>query len=150
MPAFPSHLDLCVADPSRSIRFYAALLETLGYRRWQESDPDWQEPDPTRAAWALTYLDGSVFGIDLRPATSRLAERYDAYAPGPHHLALQAESDEQVDEVHGAMVAIGAEVADAPTEYGGQMGYGHHYYAVFFLDPDGFKVEVVHARGFNS
>jgi hypothetical protein len=48
------------------------------------------------------------------------------------------------------MVLIGAEVLDAPSQYGGQQGYGEYYYAAFFADPDKFKVEVVHARGLDK
>jgi hypothetical protein len=32
---------------------------------------------------------------------------------------------------------------DAPAEYGGQPGYGDHYYALFVEDPDGVKLEIV-------
>ena len=46
----------------------------------------------------------------------------------------------QVDRVHELLVALGADVLDAPAEY----DYNPGYYAVFFRDPDGFKLEVVH------
>lgn len=36
----------------------------------------------------------------------------------------------------------GGEVLDAPAEYGGLSGYGKRYYAAFFADPDGVKLEV--------
>jgi len=38
-------------------------------------------------------------------------------------------------------VAAGAKILDAPAEY----GYTSGYYAVFFADPDGLKLEVCHA-----
>jgi len=41
------------------------------------------------------------------------------------------------------MVAINAEVLDDPTDYSGRAGYAQGYYAVFFADPDGQKIEVV-------
>jgi hypothetical protein len=37
----------------------------------------------------------------------------------------------------------------SPTEYGGKPGYGKQYYAVFFADPDGVKLEVCFVRGAN-
>jgi glyoxylase I family protein len=37
-----------------------------------------------------------------------------------------------------------AEVIDAPAEY----DYLPGYYAVYFLDPDGMKLEVAHTPGF--
>jgi hypothetical protein len=70
--------------------------------------------------------------------------KYDRYAPGPHHLAFHAESREVVDAVHRAMLAADATVLDPPTDYGGQPGYAEGYYAVFFADPDGIKLEVAH------
>jgi glyoxylase I family protein len=50
----------------------------------------------------------------------------------------------KVDQVHAAMLAAGAEVLDAPADYSGQPGYGQGYYAAFYADPDGMKVEVVY------
>jgi glyoxylase I family protein len=42
------------------------------------------------------------------------------------------------------MLAAGAEVLDAPADYSGQSGYNQGYYAAFYSDPDGVKLEVVH------
>ena len=143
-----SHIDFSVGDPPRSIAFYDALLPALGYRRVRPDAPEWQEPAPTRAAWGIRYPDDTTFEVDLRPAReARLDERYDRHRPGPHHLAFQVEGDRAVDDLYRAMQAAGAEVLDPPHQYGGQPGYGEHYYAVFFADPDGFKIEVVHAAG---
>ncbi len=141
---FLSHLDMSVGFPARSIPFYEALLTTLGYLRWREPDDAWQEPNPTRAAWGVAYPDGTTFGIDLRPARADSRDRkYDRFEPGPHHVAFQAADRATVDRVHRAMGALGAEVLDAPMDYGGQVGYGDSYYAVFFADPDNVKLEVV-------
>ncbi|MCZ6888470.1 MAG: VOC family protein [Gammaproteobacteria bacterium] len=143
---FLSHIDFSVAYPQKSIRFYDALLTALGYTRWRSEDPEWCEPDPTRAAWGVRYADGSAFGIDLRPARMNSRDRrYDRGEPGPHHMAFQVDDDAQIDRIHEVMRAVGADVLDPPADYGGQQGYGEHYYAVFFADPDGFKVEVVSA-----
>jgi glyoxylase I family protein len=59
-------------------------------------------------------------------------------------------SADPTDHVYEIMVKTGAEVLDEPRDYGGKPGYGRHYYAVFFSDPDGFKIEVVHAEAFNG
>ena len=48
-----------------------------------------------------------------------------------------------LDRVHERVVAAGGTVLDAPVEYTGP-AYGGGYYAVFFADPDGLKLEVVH------
>ena len=53
-----------------------------------------------------------------------------------------AESREDVDRLHELLVKIGANVLDLPGEY-----YEGGYYAVFFADPDGLKLEYVHLPG---
>ena len=50
------------------------------------------------------------------------------------------------DRIGGAeaMLAAGATVLDAPADYTGQRGYSRGYYAAFYADPDGIKIEVAH------
>jgi catechol 2,3-dioxygenase-like lactoylglutathione lyase family enzyme len=67
----------------------------------------------------------------------------DRYRVGLHHLALAAPSRAIVDERHEWLVSAGAEIESTPREY----GYGPGYYAVFFYDPDGIKLEIVHVPG---
>ena len=139
-----AHIDLSVGYPERSIPFYDALLTALGYTRWRSAAAAWQEPHPTRAAWGIRYADGSSFGIDLRPARESSRDRkYDRFEPGPHHTAFRADDAATVDAVYEVMRSFGAKVLDRPADYGGQPGYGDDYYAVFFEDPDGYKLEVV-------
>jgi catechol 2,3-dioxygenase-like lactoylglutathione lyase family enzyme len=140
-----AHVDLSIGHPERSIPFYAAFFGALGFRRLQLALPEWREPNPTRATWDVEYAGGARFEVDLRPArTESRDRRYDRFEPGPHHLAFHAASREVVDRVHRALVAIGATVLDPPADYSGQLGYGDGYYAAFFADPDGVKLEVVH------
>ena len=95
-----SHLDLSVGDPDRSIPFYAALLEGIGFIRFPSQEPGWTGDEPQRAAWFIRYSDGSFFGVDLRPSEEeKRDQRYDRYAPGPHHLAFHAENRKVVDRV---------------------------------------------------
>ena len=51
-----------------------------------------------------------------------------------------ADSREVVDRAHAVAAAAGAEILDPPQEFDYEPGY----YATFFRDPDGFKLEVVH------
>ncbi|HSJ96709.1 MAG TPA: VOC family protein [Myxococcota bacterium] len=140
-----AHVDLSVGRPERSIPFYAAFFEALGYRRRDVALPEWQGPSPSRATWTLRHPGGAHFEVDLRPARAESRDRrYDRYAPGPHHLAFHAESREVVLRVHRAMLAAGAAVLDPPADYGGQPGYDDGYYAAFYADPDGLKLELVH------
>jgi len=140
-----AHVDISVGYPDRSIPFYAAFLEALGYRRCDVAMPEWQGPRPSRATWGLIYPSGARFDVEIRPARPASSDReYDRYEPGPHHLAFHAESREVVQRVHEEMRKIGATVLDPPVDYTGQPGYDEGYYAAFFADPDGVKLEVAH------
>jgi len=56
-------------------------------------------------------------------------------------VAFQAASRDDVDALHARLVERGVRVLDAPAEY---PRYAPGYYAVFFSDPDGLKLELVH------
>lgn len=75
---------------------------------------------------------------------------HDRYAPGLHHLAFHVESRAAVDAIHAEVAAAGGSVLDAPAGYTGQAGYTDGYYAVFFADPDGIKLEVVYEPRTNA
>ena len=145
-----SHIDISVGYPEKSIPFYNALLTSIGYRRWAVDQPEWSGENPRRATWSIKSADGSRFGIEVRPArTASRDTSYDRYEPGPHHIAFHADSEATVNRVHEAVVKIGGEVLDPPTEYGGHPAYGEQYYAVFFADPDGVKLEVCFIKAAN-
>jgi catechol 2,3-dioxygenase-like lactoylglutathione lyase family enzyme len=140
-----SHIDLSVADPDRSIPFYAAFFEALGFHRFRSDHPEFAGDRPRRAAWFLPYPGGGIFGVEVRPASPESrSQAHDRYAPGLHHLAFHAESPAAVDEIHAKVVAAAGTVLDPPADYSGREGYGKGYYAAFFADPDGIKLEVVY------
>ncbi len=142
-----SHIDISVGYPTRSIPFYDAFFTSLGYRRWIVDNPAWSDELPERATWSIRNSDGSTFAVEVRPSRSESRDRrYDRYEPGPHHLAFHAGNEAAVDRVYKAVVAAGGEVLDAPKDYGGDPAYGEQYYAVFFADPDGVKLEVCYVR----
>jgi catechol 2,3-dioxygenase-like lactoylglutathione lyase family enzyme len=70
-------------------------------------------------------------------------EPFRLYAPGLHHLALAVESHGDVDAAHAAAARAGVEILHAPRLW---PEYHPDYYATFFLDPDGFRIEVAAAR----
>jgi glyoxylase I family protein len=127
------HLDLTVKDPWASRAFYDAVLGFLGYRMVKE--------DARGFDWDLRTPVGFT-SIGVMKATGDGANRrHDRYSPGLHHIAWTAESRADVDRLHTLLIEIGATVLDAPAEY---PQYGAGYYAVFFADPDGLKLEFVH------
>jgi catechol 2,3-dioxygenase-like lactoylglutathione lyase family enzyme len=85
-------------------------------------------------------VTGAILG--LRDAETRYREeRAERARPGLHHLALKARDRATVDELHAHLVSAGHTVLDPPAFY---PQYGTPYYALFFADPDGTKLEVVH------
>jgi glyoxylase I family protein len=125
------HFDLVVSDLDRSLDFYRALLEPLGYTRASEIVGERDE--------RVVYLGGSgMVSVSLRAAPTR--GRYDRYRVGIHHVAFEAPSREIVDERLRWARGQGVEIESDPTEY----DYSPGYYAGFFHDPDGIKLEIVH------
>jgi glyoxylase I family protein len=128
-----SHVDLTVADLKSSVEFYDRVLGRLGYRRLDDAGAG-------APCWGISDAGGGFFTIALKPARPESETiRHDRYSPGLHHLAFHADSREDVDAFYGFLLDIGATVLDAPAEY----DYTPGYYAVFFADPDGIKLEVV-------
>ena len=129
------HLDLTVREPEQVFAFYDAVLSALGYRLERKSERgfDWNLQSPL-GVHSIGVVKASVLG----------AERaHDRYSPGLHHVAWGVESREEVDRIYELVQRIGAEVLDAPADYP-QYNNGGGYYAVFFADPDGLKLECVH------
>ena len=124
------HVDLVVSSTERSLPFYRELLGPLGYTRIGEVEGERGE--------TIWYLGGAGCAVGLRQAQSEGTT--DRYRVGLHHVAFNASSRELVDERHEWLVEVGATIESAPREY----GYIPGYYAVFFYDPDGIKLEIVH------
>jgi catechol 2,3-dioxygenase-like lactoylglutathione lyase family enzyme len=128
------HFDLVVSDLDRSLEFYRGLLAPLGYTRAGDIAGERGE--------RVVYLGGSeAVPVSLREAQTPGA--HDRYRVGIHHVAFEAPSREVVDERLSWARAHGAEIENDPKEY----GYMPGYYAGFFYDPDGIKLEVVHVPG---
>ena len=59
---------------------------------------------------------------------------------GYHHYAFELAERTQVDELHAFLQTQKVEIVDPPAAY---PSYGEGYYAVFFLDPDGLRLEAM-------
>ena len=129
-----NHLRLSVRDAAAAEAFYDPWLRLLGYEQVPRDDGG--------RAWGRRDPAGGMQWLILTPCAPehRAAPPHDLTAPGFHHLALNAADRAQVDAVHALLRDRAAEILDAPAEYDHEPGY----YAVFFRDPDGFKLEVVH------
>jgi glyoxylase I family protein len=139
-PSKFSHVDLVVSDIDRSLDFYRGLLGPLGWNRMSEVEGERGE--------TIHYISQegpgvAALGLRQRPADAP-GHGYDRYAIGLHHLCLDAPSREAVDERAGWLRESGATIESGPEAY----EYTPGYYAVFFYDPDGIKLELLHRPGY--
>ena len=126
------HVDLTVLDPERSRSFSESVLGFMGYRR--------VSADARGYDFDLEQRDGGFCSIGLvRAQSNGRKRRHNRHSPGLHHLAWSAESRDDVNQLHELLLGIGASILDAPAEY---PEYGAGYYAVFFADPSGNRLEV--------
>jgi len=121
------HIYLSVTDFQRSEAFYDLVMEALGLRKG----------DKAIAGEPHAHYVCPAFQLSIRPARS--TEPFDAYRSGLHHLCFQAESPEAVDDCHRILAALGLSPT-APARY---PEYNPEYYATFFEDPDGIRLEIV-------
>ncbi len=125
------HLYIAVSDLTRSEIFYdQVLLEILGFRKNRFTlggDPHVQ------------YFNRH-FGYVLRP--SRSAAAHDSYAPGLHHFCLRVDSADDVATVAAQLRGSGIEASQVKL----YPEYAPDYWATFFTDPDGIRLEVTNYR----
>jgi catechol 2,3-dioxygenase-like lactoylglutathione lyase family enzyme len=119
------HFDVTVRDLAHSTAFYDRVLPAMGFRRSHDV--------PEGPIW-----EGERLEIGLVEA--RGAGTHDRFTPGLHHLAFAAPTRDAVDTFHRLLRDLGAVILDPPAEY---PQYAPGYYAVFFADPDGLKLEYV-------
>jgi len=124
------HVDLVVSSIERSLPFYRELLGPLGWHGIGEVEGERGE--------TIWYLTGRETSLGLREAQSESGP-VDRYTPGLHHLAFEVASRAVVDERAQWLVSAGAVFESEPQEY----TYLPGYYAVFFYDPDGIKLEIL-------
>lgn len=125
------HIYLTVSDLRRSEVFYDQVLcKTLGFRK-----NSFALGDDTH----IQYFNRH-FGYVLRP--SRTATPHNPYAPGLHHLCLRVESAADVATVAAELRAAGIEASEARR----YPEYAEDYWATFFADPDGIRLEVSNYR----
>lgn len=124
------HIYLTVSDMERSEKFYDVVMEILGFRK-SRFQIDGEKH--------IQFYNRHI-GIVLRPA--RVASQHNPYAPGLHHLCLKVEGEKEVQEVARMLNERGMSVS-VPKHY---TEYAPDYFAVFFSDPDGIRLEITNYR----
>jgi catechol 2,3-dioxygenase-like lactoylglutathione lyase family enzyme len=118
------HLVVRVSDYEKSKQFYSKLFTFLGFDISDEYDD------------AIGWTNGKT-RFWIGPADeARRQRKYRVGDVGFHHYAFQLRSRKDVDELQAFLTdELGATIVDPAGEY------YDDYYAVFFLDPDGLKLE---------
>lgn len=117
------HISVRVSDFARSKAFYGELFKFLGFKLLDEYDD------------AVGWTNGKTrYWIGQADAQGR------KYKPrigdvGWHHVGFELRSRKDVDALQAFLKRLGATIVDKADEY------YDDYYAVFFLDPDGLKLE---------
>jgi len=118
------HLVLTVSDFARSKEFYDKLLRFLGFKRKYDY--------PDMVGWSNGK---TLFWIAAADAQGR-KRKYRKGDIGFHHYAFELSSRDDVDELGAFLEKNAMTVLDPPGKY-----YGRNYYAVYFADLDGMKLE---------
>ncbi|KAF9369369.1 hypothetical protein CPB97_003645 [Podila verticillata] len=130
-----NHVNLSCSDMAKSRSLYKFLLvDLMGYKEIPE------EP------YGITYSRTTGEMIFISPGNNNSHHKSN---PGLHHLAFSVGTHEEIDEFNSKIVDFygshkdHGQILDAPALY---PQYGPHYYAVFFTDPDGVKLELAFSK----
>lgn len=119
------HLIISVSG-RKSKLFYNDLFRVLKWKRVYED------------AQAAGYSDG-IFTFWIVPAEKKSKHQFKGV--GFHHFSIRVPRRQDVDRMFTWCKRKKIKVVDAPAAY---PQYNKNYYAVFFLDPDGLKLEVTY------
>jgi glyoxylase I family protein len=125
------HIYLSVSDLRRSEEFYDRVMTTLGFRK---------NTFKNEGDHHIQYYNRH-FGFVLRPARS-VTFKHDDLSPGLHHFCFRVADSATVD-------AIARQFADAGVAFTSPQLYPEYaadYYALFFSDPDGIRLEITNYR----
>jgi len=120
------HLVIRVKDFERSKAFYDIVLGFLGFKRkYTYGDT---------AGWSNGK---TLFWIGEADAEGKKRPHRTGNI-GFHHYAFELSSRRDVDGLYEVLKQHKINIVDPPADY---PDYGEGYYAVFFTDPDGLKLE---------
>jgi catechol 2,3-dioxygenase-like lactoylglutathione lyase family enzyme len=117
------HLVVSVGDFDKSKAFYAPLMAFLGF--------DVEAEYEGMMGWANGK---TLFWIAAADAEGK-KHKYRKGDIGFHHYAFRLRSRKDVDALQAFLESQGVRIVDPAGEY------YDDYYATFFLDPDGMKLE---------
>ncbi len=125
------HVFVAVRDLRSSEEFYDRVMGVFGFRKWEV--PIGGDPH-------VVYYNRQ-FVYSLRPAREGTLD-HDPYAPGMHHFCFRVVDEAAVDRAARELTIAGI-AATEPRYY---PEYAPDYYATFFEDPDGVRLEIMNLR----
>lgn len=117
------HLDLRVGDMKAALAFYSQLLPALGFGQYHQGGD-----------WSVFRSEGKY---PSRPWVA-LTEQ-PAHGPNENRISFWAKSRQEVDRLSALVRSAGGVIESGPREC---LDYSPTYYAVFFEDPSGNKLEI--------
>jgi len=125
------HIYISVSNLEQAERFYDKVMSLLGFRKG--TLPINSEPH--------RHYYNRYFNYTIRSAQKN-TPAHNPYAPGLDHIWFRVEGCPTVDAVAQALIKLKIEVS-SPQFY---PEYAPDYYAIFFCDPDGIRLEVTNFR----
>jgi catechol 2,3-dioxygenase-like lactoylglutathione lyase family enzyme len=120
---FFDHIDLRVRDRERAQQFYSKILPALGFER-----------DESGEKWGAFEVQSDGKPVEFFGFTED-----ENHSPGETRIAFWAETRQEVDQLAEIVREAGGRNLEGPQIW---TEYTPGYYALFFEDPDGNKLEV--------
>lgn len=120
------HIDLRVRDIDAAYLFYSRLLPALGYSRERRAEDSFSfqaDDEHPQVTWFGVIADAQ-------------------HTPNATRVAFWAESVAEVDRLADIVRTAGGANIEGPED----CPYSRVYYAVFFEDPDGNRLEIYHRQ----
>lgn len=122
------HIGINVPDVERARGYYDEFMPLVGFQSFFAGD-DW-----------FSYAPADGNGTQLFFYTAQDDTAYSLHGPGLQHLCFAVATLGQVDAAYVWARDRGDEILHAPRIF---PEYHQDHYAGFWLDPHGFKIEVV-------
>ena len=131
------HIQITVKNLEKAEAFYDRLMPILGFDINKKSKGFVKENELE----VIEYIHPLITFSINSPREIFKNDTVHRRKPGSlHHLAFKANSKEEVDNLFILINETEAEIVHPPQYY---PQHGEEYYALFFKDPDGIKLEIV-------